>query len=178
MSKVTTEMLDPDGTCRLLHGALAMNCAAADRRVTALSARSRARPTSCARTSETRRAARVPPCAARWADFSSQVCLAIRTMAPLVEGLSVRRLPLLETLQVLGCAPRICAAVGTFAKIWTSHHNHNTTHPGRWDVRFPAAPASSPQMPTPDPHNGEVWPGRNMTRTWQNTCLQREGMLL
>ena len=117
-------------------------------------------------------------------DFRNPVCLALRTMAPLVDGLSVRRLPLLETLQTLGCASRVCKAVGSFSSIsQNSYHNRIVTAPNKTDVHFPVvSPArviqtkDTNQVPRPS-HDGELWQSRD-TSEWTNTCLQREGMLL
>ena len=66
-------------------------------------------------------------------DFRNPVCLALRTMAPLVDGLSVRRLPLLETLQTLGCASRVCKAVGSFSSIsqLPQSHRYSSKQDGR-----------------------------------------------
>ena len=110
-------------------------------------------------------------------DFRNTVCLALRTMAPVVDGLSVRRLVLLETLQTLGCASRVCTAVGTFSRIaQNSYHNRNFTVPQKTDISFPAAPTARDDASSHT--DGELWPSRNITRRWWNTCLQREGMLL
>ena len=110
-------------------------------------------------------------------DFRNTVCLALRTMAPLVDGLSVRRLVLLETLQTLGCASRVCSAVGSFSHIaLNSYHNRNFTVPQNTDIHFPAAPTARDNAAGHT--DGELWPSRNTTKRWMNTCLQREGMLL
>ena len=123
-------------------------------------------------------------------DFRNPVCLALRTMSPLVDGLSVQRLSLLETLQTLGCASHICTAVGTFSAIAAnSFHNRNHIMPQKGtDTKFPAAvmrlePASGAMRPIEficdaKHTDGELWPSRNTTQVWKNTCLQREGMLL
>jgi len=111
-------------------------------------------------------------------DFRNTVCLALRTMTPLVDGLHVRRYGILETLQTLGCASFVCTGIGTFAEIASnSYHNRNHTRSRTTDIHFPAT--NQRGMDNAAIHtDGELWPSRKTTQKWRNTCLQREGMLL
>uniref|UniRef100_A0A7S3K4E9 Uncharacterized protein n=1 Tax=Aureoumbra lagunensis TaxID=44058 RepID=A0A7S3K4E9_9STRA len=129
-------------------------------------------------------------------DFRNPVCLALRTFAHIsILPLTILRTNLQNTLSILACAPRTCTAHGTLDGIWSnSIHNSFISKPQRYDIKFPLAPIFASEIGDSSPadplkpnqimfnasfFNGELFPIKSRsTDQWQNTCLQRFGMLL